>query len=123
MAINVEYHWQTTTETFFYDGTTFIAQRRDNDFISETVKRDTEIMNKHNFSEAHICSAETGELLVQLTTTDEPSSKKPTVSADDINRAIDLIKQVRNSADINKILTEHEWYIVTNCMYRIAANI
>lgn len=123
MAINVEYHWQTTTETFFYDGTTFIAQRRDNDFISETVKRDTEIMSKHNFSEAHICSAETGELLVQLTTTDEPSNKNPTVSTDDMHNAITVIKQWIDSTDINEILNKPERNMVTNCLNRIADNL
>ncbi len=123
MAINVEYTWQTTTETFFYDGTTFIALRRDDDFISETIKRDTEIMNKHNFSEAQICSAETGDLLVHLTTTDEPSNKKPTVSADDMHSAITVIKQWFDSTDSNKILNQSARNMITNCLNRIANNI
>lgn len=64
MAINIRHTYNTTVEIYYYDEDGFTCNSRDNGSIDDISERVCEVLVKHNFSRAEVCSAETLDALM-----------------------------------------------------------
>ena len=64
MAIDIRHIYSTHVEITFYSADGITLRCRDCGQMDDIAERVCEVLVKHNFSYADICSAETGELLM-----------------------------------------------------------
>lgn len=64
MAINIRHIYSAHVEIVFYTDDGITLRCRDCGQMDDIVKQVCEVLIKHNFSYADICSAETGEVLM-----------------------------------------------------------
>ena len=64
MAINIRHTYSTHVEVCYYTDGGYTLRCRDCGQMDDIAEQVCEILVKHNFSYADICSAETGEVLM-----------------------------------------------------------
>lgn len=64
MAINIRHTYSTNVEITFYGEDGIILRCRDCGKMDDIAEQVCEVIIKHNFSYADICSANTGELMM-----------------------------------------------------------
>lgn len=64
MAINIKHTYSTHVEIIFYSNEGLTLRCRDCGTMDDIAEQICEILVKHNFVSADICSAETGEILM-----------------------------------------------------------
>ena len=66
MAINIHHTYTTHVEITFYADDNVTLRCRDCGQMDDIAEQVCEVLVKHNFSYAVICSAETGEVLMEI---------------------------------------------------------
>lgn len=66
MAINVRHTYRTHVEVCYYTEDGYTLRCRDCGQMDDIAEEVCEILVKHNFSYADVCSAETGEILMSI---------------------------------------------------------
>ena len=66
MAINIRHTYSTRVEITFYAENGITLHCRDFGQMDEIAEQVCEVLVKHNFAYADICSSETGELLMVI---------------------------------------------------------
>lgn len=64
MAINIQHTYATTVEIYYYGEDGFYCRSRDDGSMDTISERVCEVLIKHNFSRAEVCSAKTLEALM-----------------------------------------------------------
>ena len=64
MAINIRNTYNTHVEIIYYSDTGYTLHCRDCGRMDDIAEQVTEIVVRHNFMYADVCSAETGEVLM-----------------------------------------------------------
>ena len=64
MAINIRHTYNTHVEIHYYTDDGYTLRCRDCGQMDDIAEQVCEVLVKHNFSYADICSAETGEVLM-----------------------------------------------------------
>lgn len=66
MAINIRHTYSTHVEICYYADEGYTFRCRDCSSMDDIAERICEVLVKHNFSYADVCSDETGELLMVI---------------------------------------------------------
>ena len=66
MAINIRHTYNTHVEITVYSEDGITLRCRDSGQMDDVAERVCEILVKHNFSYADVCSDETGEVLMEI---------------------------------------------------------
>lgn len=66
MAINIRHTYSTNVEIIFYSEDGITLRCRDCGQMDDIAEQVCEILVKHNFSDASVCSTETGEVLMEI---------------------------------------------------------
>ena len=64
MAITIKHTYSTNVEVHYYTDNGYALRCRDCGQIDDIAELVSEIMVRHNFEYANVCSAETGEVLM-----------------------------------------------------------
>ena len=66
MAINIRHTYNTNVEIHYYTDDGYTLRCRDCGDMDSIAERVCEVLVKHNFTYADICSIETGEVLIVI---------------------------------------------------------
>lgn len=66
MAINIQHFYTTEVDIHYYSEDGYALCRRDYGDMDSIAEQVCEVLVKHNFSHADVCSTETGEVLINL---------------------------------------------------------
>lgn len=66
MAINIKHNYTTRVEIHYYSEGDYVLLGRDCGDMDSIAERVCEVLIKHNFSHANVCSTATGEVLITL---------------------------------------------------------
>ena len=66
MAINIRHTYSTHVEVCYYSDTGYTLRCRDCGQMDDIAEQVSEIIVRHNFEYADVCSAETGEVLMVI---------------------------------------------------------
>lgn len=66
MAINIRHTYSTNVEVQYYTDGGYTLRCRDYGQMDDIAEQVCEVLIKHNFTHADICSTETGELLMVI---------------------------------------------------------
>lgn len=66
MAINIQHTYTTRVDIHYYGENGYTLQGHDLGDMDSIAERVCEVLIKHNFSHADVCSTKTGEVLMSL---------------------------------------------------------